>query len=187
MPNVGSLELFKTGLTGGLVTFGGAYTAIPVIRDVATGPHGWMDNQQFLDGIAIGGVLPAPLVIFATFVGYLGGGFNGALLMTLGMFLPAFSFTLIGHELFERLVARKGIHAFLDGVACAVCGIIAATAVVLLLDLAGLTSAQPSPKPNATGLVVIALVSFVALQRWSFRFAVPCMIAIAACVGIAAF
>lgn len=180
-------RLFTVGLTGGLVTFGGAYTAIPVVRDAATGPQGWIDESQFLDGLAIGGVLPAPLVIFATFVGYLGGGLSGALLMTLGMFLPAFSFTLIGHEFFERLVARKAIHAFLDGVACAVCGIIAATAVVLFLELAGLTSAHAAAKPHAVGLVAVALVAFVALHQLRFRFAVPLVLVVAALAGMLLF
>ncbi len=180
-------RLFAVGLTGGLVTFGGAYTAIPVVRDAATGTHGWIDESQFLDGLAIGGVLPAPLVIFVTFVGYLGGGLSGALLMTLGMFLPAFSFTLIGHEFFERLVARKAIHAFLDGVACAVCGVIAATAVVLFVELAGLTNANAAAKPHAAGLVAVALVASVALQRLRFRFAVPLVLVVAALAGMLLF
>lgn len=123
--------VFFTGLKGGLLTFGGAYTAIPFIRQDAVVEHHWMTQQQFLDGLALSGILPAPLVIFATFVGYFGGGWAGALLITLGMFLPAFGFTLIGHSAMERLISNKALHHFLDGVTAGVIGLIAATALLL--------------------------------------------------------
>ncbi|MBA2723243.1 MAG: chromate efflux transporter, partial [Methylibium sp.] len=84
------LLLFVSGLKAGLLTFGGAYTAIPFIRNDAVG-RGWMSDGQFLDGLALSGVLPAPLIIFATFVGYVGGGPLGAIAMTAGVFLPAFA------------------------------------------------------------------------------------------------
>lgn len=125
------LGLFGSGLRSGLLTFGGAYTAIPFLRHDAVVAGGWMTNDQFLDGIALGGVLPAPLVIFATFVGYVGGGALGALAMTAGMFLPAFSFTLIGHGFFERVTADSRLRGLLDGVTAGVVGLIAAATVRL--------------------------------------------------------
>ncbi len=79
--------LFWAGLKGGLLTFGGAYTAIPFIRNDTVG-RGWMTDAQFLDGLALSGILPAPLVIFATFVGWISAGPAGALAITAGMFLP---------------------------------------------------------------------------------------------------
>lgn len=90
------LALFGAGLKAGLLSFGGAYTVIPFLHRDAVGEGGWMGNAQFVDGLALSGLLPAPLVIVATFVGYLGGGAAGALAMTAGMFLPAFAFTLLG-------------------------------------------------------------------------------------------
>jgi chromate transporter len=125
-------DTFVTGLRGGLLTFGGAYTAIPFIQRDAVAVGGWLTNAQFLDGLALGGILPAPLVIFSTFVGYLAAGPWGALAMTFGMFLPAFSFTLIGHDLIERATNNKNLHAFLDGIAAGVVGLIAITALGLL-------------------------------------------------------
>src|SRR4029078_6736929 len=83
-------ELLVSGLRAGALTFGGAYTAIPFVEEDAVGSDGWMTTGQFLDGLALSGVIPAPLVIFATFVGYAGGGPVGALAMTVGIFLPAF-------------------------------------------------------------------------------------------------
>lgn len=126
------LALFGYGLRAGLLTFGGAYTAIPFLQHDAVEVGGWLTNAQFLDGLALSGVLPAPLIIFATFVGYLGGGPLGALALTLGVFSPAFAFTLVGHELIERLIENKTTHAFLDGITAGVVGLIAATAIQLI-------------------------------------------------------
>lgn len=77
-----------------------------------------MSNTQFLDGLALSGLLPAPLIIFSTFVGYLGGGPWGAVVITVGIFLPAFAFTLIGHDALEGLVI-PGVIA-----AAALCGLL---------------------------------------------------------------
>jgi chromate transporter len=133
-PSVAALFIY--GLRTGLLTFGGAYTAIPFLQydavaGGADGVGGWMTDAQFLDGLALSGILPAPLIIFSTFVGYVGGGPLGALVMTVGVFLPAFAFTLIGHHYVERLVENPAAHAFLDGVTAAVVGLIAVTAVDL--------------------------------------------------------
>jgi chromate transporter len=126
------LSLFISGLRAGLLTFGGAYTAIPFIQHDAVEIGKWMTNAQFLDGLALSGLLPAPLIIFSTFVGYLGGGAMGAILMTIGVFAPAFSFTIIGHETLEKLVENKSAHAFLDGITAGVVGLISATALGIL-------------------------------------------------------
>ncbi|MCC6299420.1 MAG: chromate efflux transporter [Anaerolineales bacterium] len=152
------LELFGYGLRTGLLTFGGAYTSIPFLQRDAVTVGAWMTNQQFLDGLALSSILPAPLIIFSTFVGYLGGGPLGALALTAGVYLPAFSFTLIGHELFERLVENKSVHAFLDGVTAAVVGLIAATAVQLF---------QPA-LPDIPSIVIFML-ALVALYRWKAK------------------
>ena len=124
--------LFVAGLKGGLLTFGGAYTAIPYVRADTVG-RGWISDSAFLDGIALAGVLPAPLVIFATFVGYVAGGPWGALAVTAGMFLPAFAFSLIFFERLEAVVENPALHHMLTGVAAAVVGIIAATLAQLTL------------------------------------------------------
>lgn len=131
-PTPGSLLL--SGLRAGLLTFGGAYTAIPFLQHDAVEIGGWLTNAQFLDGLALSGLLPAPLIIFSTFIGYLGGGSLGAIAITLGIFAPAFAFTMIGHEFVERLVENTAVHAFLDGVTAGVVGLIAATALGILSE-----------------------------------------------------
>ena len=122
-------SIFWVGLKTGLLTFGGAYTAVPFLHDNAVDGHHWLTDSQFVDGLAIGGVLPAPLIIFGTFVGYIAGGLVGSLLMTLGIFLPAFVFPIFFHRQFVAVAANERIHAFLLGVAAAVIGLIASVTV----------------------------------------------------------
>lgn len=154
--------LFASGLRTGLLTFGGAYTAIPFLRNDAVNVGGWMTDAQFLDGLALTGILPAPLVIFGTFVGYIGGGLAGALALTAGIFLPAFAFTLAAHEHLQRLVTRPAVHAFLIGVTAAVVGLIAVAGAVL---------ARAAVIDGWT--FAIAAVGLLVLYRWHAKLAVP--------------
>lgn len=113
-PTPSLLNLFLLGLVAGSLSFGGAYTAIPFIQVEAVLLGGWLPQNVFIDCIAIGNVLPAPLVIFATFVGFqgaykdgVGQAFAGAILITIGMFFPCFLFTIAGHDLLQKLVRNK--------------------------------------------------------------------------------
>jgi chromate transporter len=128
------LTLFWSGLRSGLLTFGGAYTVITFLQQDAVEVGRWMTNAQFLDGLALSGLLPAPLIIFSTFVGYIGGGFWGALVISVAIFAPAFAFTMIGHDYLERLINNESAHAFLDGVTAGVVGLISATALGILSE-----------------------------------------------------
>ncbi|KAI8799339.1 chromate transporter [Cladochytrium replicatum] len=169
-------RLFALGLLGGLVTFGGAYTAIPFVLQEAVVLGGWMTQQQFLDGIAIGNVLPAPLVIFSTFVGYLGGlksldppgpaslvgtnvgyGFLGAIVCTIGMFTPCFAFTIIGHSLFEKLTTIHSVSSVLDGITAAVIGLILTTALEIARGVL-YTSVTPAFGAAVTAVTVDVIV-----------------------------
>lgn len=125
-------ELLLEGLKAGLVTFGGAYTVIPFLQERAVDAQGWITQQQFVDGIALAGVLPAPAVIFSTFVGYLAGGTLGALAITFGIFLPAFLFPLFFHRTLVRIERSPRAHDVLLGVAAGVIGLIAAVTVTIL-------------------------------------------------------
>jgi chromate transporter len=152
-------QVFITGLKGGLLTFGGAYTAIPFIREDAVIKNHWMTQEQFLDGIALSGILPAPLIIFSTFVGYFGGGWPGAILITIAIFLPAFCFTLIGHTAMEKLIANTALHNFLDGITAGVVGLIAITALQLLASTI-----------NSIPALVILLASLLILIKYRSKY-----------------
>lgn len=169
------VQFFLSGLKAGLLTFGGAYTVIPFLQHDAVKAGAWMTNAQFLDGLALSGLLPAPLIIFATFVGYLGGGAAGALLLTAGIFLPAFAFTLLIHDPLERLVHQPRVREILDGVTAAVVGLIAGTALALL-------------RASVTDLQTAAIFALAlgALFYWKARLLVPLVIAAAALWGLLA-
>ncbi len=171
--------LFLSGFKAGLLTFGGAYTVIPFLRNDAVG-QGWTTEGQFLDGLALGGVLPAPLIIFSTFVGYAAGGPLGALAMTAGIFLPAFSFSLLFFDRLEAVVEIKALHALLEGVAAGVVGLIAATTVQLAAALVGrLPALWPGLLIFAGGLVVLYL--------WKSKFNIPLVVLASGLAGWLAF
>ena len=157
--------IFFEGLKAGLLTFGGAYTVIPFLQQSAVENHHWLTDSQFLDGLAIGGALPAPLIIFSTFVGYLAGGLAGALLMTVGIFLPAFLFPIFFHRQLVAVSENPKVHSFLLGVVAAGVGLIAAVTVEILK-----TSVIDVPT------AVLAAGSFLILYRFHSKLTVVAVI-----------
>ena len=148
-------EIFFEGLKAGLLTFGGAFTVIPFLQQGAVDNHHWLTDSQFVDGLAISGILPAPLIIFSTFVGYVAGGAAGAFAMTLGIFLPAFVFPIYFHRFFVAVADNPRIRPFLLGVAAGVIGLIAAVTV-------NIVEASVVDVPTA----LLAIGAFLALNRW---------------------
>ena len=173
--SVGALPLFLSGLKAGLLTFGGAYTAIPFVRGDAVG-RGWVSEGQFLDGLALSGIIPAPLIIFATFVGYIAGGFSGALAMTAGIFLPAFAFALLFYERLERVIENARLHRFLEGVAAGVVGLIAVTAIQLGLNVG-------KSVPSLPLAAAIFAVGLAVLYLWRSKLNVPAVVLGSAATG----
>lgn len=176
---VGALPLFLSGLKAGLLTFGGAYTAIPFVREDAVG-QGWLSDSQFLDGLALSGIIPAPLIIFATFVGYQAGGLAGALAMTAGIFFPAFAFSLLFFDRLERVVEDQRLHRFLEGVAAGVVGLIAATTLELALSLS-------ERVPSLLFATLIFGGSLALLYLWRSKLNVLAVIPLSAAAGLIAF
>jgi chromate transporter len=154
-------SIFFEGLKAGLLTFGGAYTVIPFLRQGAVVDHHWLTGSQFVDGLAMSGVLPAPLIIFSTFVGYIAGGLTGALVMTVGIFLPAFIFPIFFHRYWVALAENERLRPFLLGVAAAVIGLIGAVTVEIV---------KTSVVDVYTAL--LALGAFLALNRWHSKMTV---------------
>jgi chromate transporter len=154
-------KIFLEGLKAGLLTFGGAYTVIPFLRDSAVSQHHWLTSHQFVDGLAMSGILPAPLIIFSTFVGYIAGGLGGALVMTLGIFLPAFVFPIFLHRQLVAVAENKRLRPFLLGVTAGVIGLIAAVTVQIV---------ETSIVDVYTA--ILAIGAFLALNRWHSKLTV---------------
>jgi chromate transporter len=169
-----NLEIFGEGLKAGLLTFGGAYTVIPFLQESAVDTHGWLTAEQFVDGLALGGVLPAPLIIFSTFVGYLAGGMTGALLMTLGIFLPAFVFPIFLHRRLVAVAENRRIRPLLLGVAAGVIGLIAAVAVDVIE-----TSVVDVPT------ALLAVGAFIVLYRYHGKLTVLYVVLGCGAIGLA--
>src|SRR5688572_3803099 len=165
-------QLFVSGLRAGLLTFGGAYTAIPFLQRDAVEQGKWMTDGEFLDGVAMSGTLPAPLIIFSTFVGYIGGDAMGALLMTLGVFLPAFGFSLLFHNQLERLMERAVLREILEGVTAGVVGIIVST--LITLGVGTITSGKAA---------VIFALALIPLYLWKSKAVIPCVVIGAGLLG----
>jgi chromate transporter len=166
-------SLFLEGLKAGLLSFGGAYTALPFLKSGIVGNYIDVTENVFTDGIALTGVLPTPLLMFGTFLGYIATGVNGALLITVAIFLPAFLFTLIGHKYFEKILKHKPIHGFLDGVSAGVAGILIITAIDFLI-----------PVMNSNIFIILLFISSLAiLYAFKSRFIIPIVILISAVIG----
>ncbi|KAF9982148.1 hypothetical protein BGZ75_006477 [Mortierella antarctica] len=193
-------HLLALGLVAGSLSFGGAYTSIPFVQAEAVILGGWLAKQTFLDGIALGNIIPAPLVIFATFVGFQGGNtygglgyaFSGSVLMTLGMFFPCFLFTIAGHALLERICQNESLATFFDGITGSVVGIIAITAMDILkasvihlpfpgqvLDFAGLITLAARNTISA----VIFVLAFSLINSVKHDYLSILLVAVAAIAG----
>jgi chromate transporter len=147
--------LFLIFLKIGAVLYGSGYVLLAFLRADFVVRLGWLTDQQLLDAIAIGQVTPGPVFTTATFIGYVLGGVPGALLATLGIFLPSFIFVAISNPLIPRMRKSAWVSALLDGVNVASLGLMAA--VTWQLGRASLTGLLP---------ILIALVSFVLLVRF---------------------
>jgi chromate transporter len=167
-------SIFWEGLKAGLLTFGGAFTVIPFLQQSSVDIHHWLTNSQFVDGLAMSGVLPAPLIIFSTFVGYVAGGLTGALVMTLGIFLPAFVFPIFFHRQLVAVAHNVRLHPFLLGVAGGVIGLIAAV-TVQIVD----TSVVDVPT------ALLAIGAFLALNRWHGKLTVVYVVLGCGLIGVA--
>jgi chromate transporter len=167
-------SIFWEGLKAGLLTFGGAFTVIPFLQQSSVDIHHWLTNSQFVDGLAMSGVLPAPLIIFSTFVGYVAGGLTGALVMTLGIFLPAFVFPIFFHRQLVAVAHNVRLYPFLLGVAAGVIGLIAAV-TVQIVD----TSVVDVPT------ALLAIGAFLALNRWHGKLTVVYVVLGCGLIGVA--
>ena len=118
--------LFLIFLKIGSVLYGSGYVLLAFLRADLVVRYGWLTDAQLIDAIAIGQVTPGPLFTTATFIGYQLGGVAGALLATLGIFLPSFVFVAISNPLIPRLRSSPWLGALLDGVNAASLGLMAA-------------------------------------------------------------
>ena len=128
------LDLLIGFLEVGLFSFGGAYAAIPLIRDVVLA-HGWMDDEMITHMIAVSESTPGPLMVnMATYVGSSQGGILGALIATLAVVLPAFLIIVLVMAIFRRFISNRYFQAILSGMKPCIIGIIMAMGIYLMVQ-----------------------------------------------------
>jgi chromate transporter len=147
--------LFLTFLKIGSVLYGSGFVLLAYLRADFVTRLGWLTDQQLMDAIAVGQMTPGPLFTSATFIGFILGGTKGALLATLGIFLPSFVFVAIANPFIPRLRNSPWAGGLLDGVNAASLGLMAG--VTMQLGRASLADAVS---------IVIALAAFVLLVRF---------------------
>ena len=129
-PSIGLAAIFLTFLKIGLVVFGSGYVLIAFLGAELVEP-GYITQQQLLDAIAIGQLTPGPVFTTATFIGYLMAGVPGAVVATVGIFLPAFVLVGIAHPWLDRMRANATLSAAIEGLNAAAIGLIGDSVVLL--------------------------------------------------------
>jgi len=125
------LQLFWFFFKTGLLVFGSGLVIVPFLKEYVVDQYHWLGERQFLDSVAIGMMTPGPVVITATFVGYLMSGLSGAFAATLGIFSPSVLFTVIGTPLLRRYRSSQRLQGFVRGVTVAVVGVLVGTSYLV--------------------------------------------------------
>ncbi len=115
----------------GTFVFGSGLAIVPFLYSGVVHDYGWLNEQQFLDAVAVAMITPGPVVITVGFIGFLIAGLPGATLAAIGTFLPCYLFTIIPAPYFKKHGKRPGIVAFVDGVTAAAVGAIVGAVIVL--------------------------------------------------------
>jgi chromate transporter len=156
----------------GAFVFGSGLAIVPFLYGGVVKEFGWLNEQEFLDAVAVAMITPGPVVITVGFIGYLVSGFWGAVVAALATFLPCYLFTILPAPYFKKYGKHPSIKAFVDGVTAAAIGAIAGAVIVLakrsLIDI-----------PT----ILIALTTAVVLFRFK-KLQEPYVILAAALIGM---
>jgi chromate transporter len=156
----------------GAFIFGSGLAIVPFLREGVVHQHHWLTDGQFLDAVAMGLITPGPVVITATFIGYLTAGWPGAIVATVAIFTPIFAGVVLPGRWFIRHRDNPQIQAFVKGATAAAAGAIAGAVVVL--------SRQTITDWPAAAIAVAALGL---LLKWKIK--EPILVALGAAAGIA--
>ena len=161
-------------LKAGALTFGSGLVIVPFLQQCVVQQYGWLNERDFLVAVAVGMISPGPVVITATFVGYLVAGFWGSLTATVGIFLPSFILVLVAAPLLARHRSNRNVQGFVKGAYAAAIGTILGACVLLGRIAIGdwLT-------------ILIAATALVALFLW--KISNPLLMALTAAAGLIAF
>ena len=179
------LDLFLGFLKVGCFSFGGAYGAIPLIRDVALS-YGWLDDETLAYMIAVSESTPGPIMVnLATYVGSSQAGLGGAVLATLAVVLPSFLVILLAAAVLKNLLENRYVKAVLGGLKPCVIGIILATGVYMTVHngISGMGKPGLDLRPAAI-TAILAAVMWGAKPVLKRKVSPLALIAVSACLGL---
>ena len=183
------LELFLGFLRVGCFAFGGAYGAIPLIRDVVLS-YGWLSDEMLTYMIAVSESTPGPIMVnLATYIGSSQAGFWGAIIATTAVVLPSFLIVLLVTALLKTVVKNKYVQAVLRGLKPCIIGIVLATGIYMVLGNCFVGS-MPAIKVDwhAVIITMMLVVSMVGYKQIAKNKLSPIMlIVISAVIGIAVY
>ncbi len=157
------LRLFLSFLKVGVISFGGGYGMISVLREEVLS-NAWLSEEEFLNFIAISESTPGPIAInMATFVGASQGGFLGSLLATLGVVIPSFTIIIIIATVIKNFINYTSVKSVLNGIKPAVAGLITATALTMILsNFFGLKTIKSDLSFDYKSVAIMSIVVLVA-------------------------
>ncbi|MCK6474046.1 MAG: chromate transporter [Planctomycetes bacterium] len=164
----------------GAFVFGSGLAIVPFLYSGVVKEYGWLNDQEFLDAVAVAMVTPGPVVITVGFIGYLVDGLAGAVVAAIGTFLPCYILTVIPAPYFKKHGKRPGLVAFVDGVTAAAVGALAGAVVVL-----GQRTILDGCTPDLFKVVV--LLATVAILFKFKRLPEPILVLCAALAGLIAY
>ena len=169
-------KLFTTFSGMSLMLFGGGYVIIPMIQEIVVNSYGWLTQNEFTNAIAMGQITPGPILISAAFIGYKVQGLWGALVSTVGIFLPPALLMVTMSHLLEHIKGSVLIQAALKGIRPAVIGMIV---------IAGVIVAQDAPMATLQMQLTSFLIFAASLAAiWKFKVEVVFIIPVAGVIGL---
>ena len=179
------LDLLLGFLRVGLFSFGGAYGAIPIIRDTVLS-YGWLTDEELTYMIAVSESTPGPIMVnLATYSGSTQAGFFGAALATIAVVLPAFIVMLLVMIFFKTLLKNKYVQAILQGLKPCIIGIIFATGIYMTGN--NCISLRKNTSVDVQAVIITAILAvmmFGTRAIWKKKISPVMLIVISACLGI---
>ena len=155
----------------GAFVFGSGLAIIPFMQQGVVQQFGWLNEHQFLDAVAVAMITPGPVVITVAFIGFIVAGLAGAVMASIGIFLPVYVFTIVPAPWFKRHRDNPQLKAFVDGATAAATGAI--TGAVIVLAIRAITDWTTA---------IIALISFAVL--WRYKISEPIIVTISGVIGL---
>jgi len=167
--NIGGLKIFLTFLKIGAILYGSGYVLFAFL-DAELVNAGWLTRQELLDAVAVGQITPGPVLTTASFIGWQMNGLTGAVLATVGIFLPSFLFVLLLNPLIPKMRKSKIISAILNAVNVAAVALIVAVCIemsketltdwrTILIALVSIGIVFYFKKFNSAYLVILAAIA----------------------------